>query len=85
MIHIVLFVLLLSMTAHAAHATVVHETEKCEVCIHMQTNDDWMDEPVKHYLVHDTSLHQKYASEINHSVNFKVLPTDLIRGSPLNT
>lgn len=84
-IHGFLFILLLSLSAYMVHTSVVHDTETCEVCIHVQSNDDWLNEDSLHYLVFDTAQHAQFTAENHLAVHTLQNTADLIRGPPCFT
>ncbi len=85
LIHSVIFLLLLAMTAHEAHAAVSHDVEACEVCIHLQSNDDALADTSVAYLAYDIALHQKVVNHSSITANIALHSSDLIRGPPLYT
>lgn len=81
-IHSVILMLLLALTAHEAHAAVSHDVEACEVCIHVQTNDDMDVDSAQTYIELETALHIKCSGNINEVSQNTIQSADLIRGPP---
>ncbi len=73
------------MSVHVVHTSVMHDSESCEVCIHVQSNDDWSDERADHYLVFDAALHDRFSGDNHSSVHAFQHNSDLIRGPPCFT
>ncbi|TDR22313.1 hypothetical protein [Marinicella litoralis] len=81
-IHGILFILLLSLSAYVVHTSLAHDSETCEVCIQVQSNDDWSEQSSSPYLVFDTALHEKI-STATQLADYHFQPAaDLIRGPP---
>jgi len=70
------------MSAYVVHSSLAHDVEKCEVCIHVQSNDDWSDERSEIYLAFDIALHAQFNGDTLLSTNHTSPATDLIRGPP---
>lgn len=83
LIHVVVFLLLLSLTAHEMHAAVSHDAEEaCEVCIHVQSNDDVLPAAEPHYLLLDVAYHVKIKSTTQTFQSNTSCAADPIRGPP---
>ena len=81
-IHIVVVLLLLSLTVHEAHAATSHETEACEVCIHIQSNDDVLPVNSPQYILIDSAFHLKLKAQYLPLKNTIDYSADFIRGPP---
>lgn len=85
LIHTIIFALLMSLTAHEAHSAVSHDVEACEVCIHIQSNDDALNTPANSYSEFETALPTKCSGNINALFNKRSYTADLIRGPPAHS
>ena len=81
-IHIMIVMLLLSLTAHEAHSAVIHDVETCEVCVQAQSNDDSTTGQQPQYLLFDDAL---IKNRVHQTVSNPVEQTavDFIRGPPI--
>ncbi|MCX7554713.1 hypothetical protein OS175_12555 [Marinicella sp. S1101] len=82
LIHSIIFALLLALTAHEAHSAVSHDVEACEVCIHVQSNDDAVPASAATYLSMETAIAIKCSGNFNAFIKPTTQHTDLIRGPP---
>jgi hypothetical protein len=81
-IHITVLFLLISLTAHEVHAVVVHDAETCDVCIHIQSNNDALVDNPPQYIVLDLAFHLKFKAQITRFQSTLNSTADLIRGPP---
>lgn len=84
-IHSLVFILLLSLSAHVVHTSLVHDTETCDVCIQVHANDDWLDPSSDSYLLFDTALNAQFIGENHQLLNTYHHPSGYIRGPPALT
>ncbi len=77
-----ILMLLLSLTAHEVHASVIHDVETCDVCIHIQSNDDGLGNLSPPYILLDVAFHLKIKAQQN-PLKLTLQPAaDYIRGPP---
>lgn len=72
----------MALFAHEAHAFVAHEGEACEICIHLQSNDDFIETESYQEV---TFIGFKNSEFIEHIADFLPqihLVKDPIRGPP---
>jgi hypothetical protein len=81
-IHSVILLLLLSLTVHEVHMSVNHDIETCDVCIHMQSNNDAIVDTSPQYVLLDAAFHLKIKAQYPHLKPSLQTTADLIRGPP---
>ncbi len=74
--------LLLSLTAHEVHASVIHDVETCDVCIHIQSNNDVLGDISPPYILLDLAFHLKIKAQQNPLKPTLQSTADYIRGPP---
>ena len=82
-IHSFILLLLLSLTVLEVHASLNHDAETCDVCIHIQSNDHALGDENPQYIILDMAFQCKIKAK-NNSFNPLIQPTaDYIRGPPI--
>lgn len=81
-IHCLIILLLLALSAHEAHAAVFHDIEACEVCIHVQSNNDLDIDSAQPYVEFDIALHIKCSGNFSEFISDSVQTAEFIRGPP---
>ena len=81
-IHSVILLLLLSLTVHEVHMSVNHDIETCDVCIHIQSNNDAIVDTSQHYILLDVAFHLKIKAQYPHLKPSLQQTADFIRGPP---
>lgn len=82
-IHSVILLLLLSLTVHEIHASVIHDVETCDTCIHVQSNGNALEVSNSQYLLLDTAFHLKIKTPQQQFTPSLPHTADFIRGPPL--
>ena len=81
-IHSVILLLLLSLTVHEVHMSVNHEIDTCDVCIHIQSNNDAIVDTSPQYILLDVAFHLKIKASSPHLKPSSQQTADFIRGPP---
>jgi len=74
--------LLLSLTVHQVHAATSHDSEHCEVCIHVHSNDDTTQANHPEYKVLDVASHLKTKTRLKCLKPADKTTAEFIRGPP---
>ncbi len=82
LIHSVILMLLLSLTVHEAHSAVIHEFETCDVCIHIQSNDDSTLNYQSQYILLDVAFQIKIKAHTHDLIPTIQTTVEFIRGPP---
>ena len=74
--------LLLSLTVHQVHAATSHDSDHCEVCIHIHSNDDTTGPNNSEYALLDVATPLKTKTRINCLKPVVKTTVEFIRGPP---
>ncbi len=85
LIHTFVLLLLLSLTVHEVHASLMHDVETCDVCIQLSANGGAVVDKTAPYALLDVALHIKIKAQQTPLIYASEQAPECIRGPPVNS